>query len=106
MVPKRVLEAFFHFYAGKHERAYSAWDSGRWLLEMEAKETAGDQQAHLHVAFAYAAMGWKDAALAEIARAKEKPDGFMMAALYAHAGDRDAALRLLEQVHVDRVNNY
>jgi hypothetical protein len=43
-------------------------------------------------------MGWKDAALAEIARAKDKPDGFMMAALFAHTGDRDAALRSLEQV--------
>src|SRR5438094_3723726 len=106
MVPKRVLEAFFHFYAGNKERAYTALDSARWLLEMEAKENPGDQQAHLHVAFADAAMGWKDAALAEIARAKEKPDGFMMAALYAHAGDRDAALRLLEQVPVERENNY
>src|SRR5882724_3555804 len=106
MVPKRVLEAFFHFYAGNKERAYTALDSARWLLEMEAKENPGDQQAHLHVAFAYAAMGWKDAALAEISRAKEKPDGFMMAALYAHAGDRDAALRLLEQVPVERENNY
>src|SRR5438034_784579 len=106
MVPKRVLEAFFHFYAGNKERAYTALDSARWLLEMEAKENPGDQQAHQHVAFAYAAMGWKDAALAEIARAKEKPDGFMMAALYAHAGDRDAALRLLEQVPVERENNY
>src|SRR5881392_2565577 len=70
MVPKRVLEAFFHFYAGNKERAYTALDSARSLLEMEAKENPGDQQAHLHVAFAYAAMGWKDAALAEIARAR------------------------------------
>jgi hypothetical protein len=42
-------------------------------------------------------MGWKDAALAEIARAKDKPDASMMAWLFAHAGDRDAALRHLEQ---------
>lgn len=41
--------------------------------------------------------GWKDAALAEISRAKEKPDGWGMAALFAHAGDHDAALRSLEQ---------
>src|SRR5437762_8440433 len=106
MVPKGFVEGLIHFYAGNKERAYTALDSARWLLEMEAKENPGDQQAHLHVAFAYAAMGWKDAALAEIARAQEKPDGFMMAALYAHAGDRDAALRLLEQVPVERENNY
>ena len=94
------LKVLIHFYAGNKERAYTALDSARWILEMEAKENPGDQQAHLHVAFAYAAMGWKDAALAEIARAKEKPDGFTMAALFAHAGERDAALRLLEQVPV------
>jgi TolB-like protein/Flp pilus assembly protein TadD len=106
MVPKGFLEGWIHFYAGNKERAYAALDSVRWILEAEAKENPGDQQAHLHVAFAYAVMGWKDAALAEIARAKEKPDGFMMAALYAHAGDRDAALRLLEQVPAERENNY
>jgi len=47
---------------------------------------------------AYAAMGWKDAALAEVARAKETPNGWPMAALLVHAGERDAALRLLEQL--------
>jgi hypothetical protein len=67
-------------------------------LEVEAKENPGDQQAHLDVALAYAAMGWKDAALAEIARAKDKPDELSMAALFALAGERDAALRSLEQV--------
>ena len=44
MVPKRVLEAFFfHFYAGNKERAYTALDSARWILEMEAKENPGNQ---------------------------------------------------------------
>ena len=75
MVPKGFLEGWIHFYAGNKERAYTALDSARWILEMEAKENPGDQQAHLYVALTYAAMGWKDAALAEIARAKDKPDG-------------------------------
>jgi TolB-like protein/Tfp pilus assembly protein PilF len=98
MVPKGFLEGLIHFYAGNKERAYTALDSARWILEMEAKENPGDQQAHLHVALAYAAMGWKDAALAEIARAKDKPDEWTMATLFTHAGERDAALRLLEQL--------
>ena len=98
MVPKGFLEGWIHFYAGNKERAYTALDSARWILEMEAKENPGDQRAHLDVAIAYAAMGWKDAALAEIARAKDKPDGWQMAALFVHAGERDAALRLLEQL--------
>jgi hypothetical protein len=66
-------------------------------LEVEAKENPGDWQTHLPVALAYAAMGWKDAALAEIARARDGPYGLEMPTLFAHAGERDAALRLLEQ---------
>ncbi len=98
MVPKEFVEGWIHFYAGNKERAYAALDSVRWILEVEAKENPGDQEAHLKVAMAYAAMGWKDAALAEIARAKDKPDAWPMAALLVHAGERDAALRLLEQL--------
>ena len=98
MVPKEFLEGLIHFYAGNKERAYSALDSARWMLEVEAQENPGDQQAHLNVAFAYAAMGWKNAALAEVARAKVKPDEFIMALLFALVGERDAALRLLEQI--------
>jgi serine/threonine protein kinase/tetratricopeptide (TPR) repeat protein len=98
MVPKEFLEGLIHFYAGNKERAYSALDSARWMLEVEAQENPGDQQAHLNVAFAYAAMGWKNAALAEVARAKVKPDEFIMALLFALVGERDVALRLLEQI--------
>ena len=50
------------------------------------------------MAFAYAAMGWKDAALAEVSRAKVKPDEFIMALLFALVGERDGALRFLEQI--------
>jgi serine/threonine protein kinase/Flp pilus assembly protein TadD len=105
MIPKGFLEGLIHFYAGNKERAYIALDSARWILEMEAKENPGDQGAHFAVALSYAAMGWKDAALAEIARAKEKPDGLLMAALFAHAGERDAALRSLEQAPAE-LNRY
>jgi len=67
--PKRVLEAFFHFYAGTRSVRIRA-RFGRWLLEMEAKENPGDQQA-LCTWLCLPAMGWKDAALAEISRAKK-----------------------------------
>jgi TolB-like protein/Tfp pilus assembly protein PilF len=98
MIPKEFLEGWIHLYAGNKERAYMALDSVRWILEMEAKENPGDQEAHVHVAMAYVAMGWKDAALAEVARAKVKPDGWPMAVLLVHAGEHDAALRQLEQL--------
>jgi serine/threonine protein kinase/tetratricopeptide (TPR) repeat protein len=98
IVPKGFLEGWIHFYAGNKERAYTALDSARWILEMEAKEDPGDQGAHFALAMAYAAMGWKDAALAEIARAKNKLDGWPMAMLLVHAGERDAALHHLEEL--------
>ena len=43
MVPKGFVEGMIHFYAGNKERAYTALDSARWILEMEAKENPGDQ---------------------------------------------------------------
>ena len=43
MVPKGFVEGMIHFYAGNKERAYTALDSVRWILEMEAKENPGDQ---------------------------------------------------------------
>jgi tetratricopeptide (TPR) repeat protein len=95
MVPKGFVEGMIHFYAGNKERAYTALDSARWILEMEAKENPGDEEAHQYVAMAYAAMGWKDAALAENAG---DTDGLSKAWLFAHAGERDAALRQLEQL--------
>jgi TolB-like protein len=90
MVPKGFVEGMIHFYAGNKERAYTAFDSARWILEVEAEEDLGDQGAHFAVAMAYAAMGWKDAALAEIARVKNKLDAWPMAVLLVHAGERDA----------------
>ena len=98
LVPKGFLEGLIHFYAGNKERAYTAFDSARWILEVEARENPGDLRTHFLVALAYAAMGWKDAALAEVTRARDKPDGLVMAALFAIAGERDAALRHLEQL--------
>ena len=106
MVPKGFVEGLIHFYAGNKERAYTALDAARWILEMEAKENRGDLMAHFHVAIAYAAMGWKEAALAEVARAKVKPDGLYLAALFAHAGERDAALRVLEQIPAELKQYY
>src|SRR4029077_290845 len=95
MVPKGFVEGMIHFYAGNKERAYTALDSVRWILEMEAKENPSDEQAHQYLAMAYPAMGWKDAALAENAG---DTDGLSKAWLFARPGERDAALRQLEQL--------
>jgi TolB-like protein/Tfp pilus assembly protein PilF len=95
MVPKGFIEGMIHLYAGNKEHAYTAIDSARWILETEAQENPGDEEAHHYVAMAYAAMGWNDAALAENAG---DTDGLSKAWLFARAGERDAALRQLEQL--------
>lgn len=98
MVPKGFVEGLVHFYSGHLEDAYSTLDSARWMLEVQARENAGQTEAHYHVALAYASMGWKDAAKAEVARSETEPDDLEMAVLFAHLGDRDSALPLLERV--------
>ena len=67
------------------------------MLELKAQENAGEMEGHYHVALAYAAMGWSDAAKAEISRSDKTPPAGNMATLFAQLGDRDSALPLLEQ---------
>ena len=96
-VPKGFVEGLIHFWAGHLQEAYANLDSARWMLEIEAQENAGQPEAHYHVALAYAAMGWSDAAKSEIARSYKKPDVFQMASLFVLLGDHDSALPLIEQ---------
>ena len=96
-VPKGFVEGLVHFWAGHLQEAYASLDSARWMLEIKAQENAGAAEGHYHVALAYAAMGWSDAAKAEIARSDKTPPAGAMATLFAQLGDRDSALPLLEQ---------
>jgi len=103
MVPKGFVEGLVHFWAGHLEEAYASLDSVRWMLEVEAQESEaeesfGQAESHYHVASAYAAMGWSDAAKAQIARAYKKPDSGQMATVFTLLGDHDSALPLLELV--------
>ena len=68
------------------------------MLEVETQESAGQAEAHYHLALTYAAMGWSDAAKAEIARAYKKPDPGQMATFFTVLGDYDSAFPLLEQL--------
>jgi len=96
-VPKGFVEGLVHFWAGHLQEAYASLDSARWMLELKAQENAGEAEWHYYVALAYAAMGWSDAAKAEIARSGKTPAAGAMATLFAQLGDRDSALPLLEQ---------
>jgi len=97
-VPKGFVEGLIHFWAGHSQEAYASLDSARWMLEVETQESAGQAEAHYHLALAYAAMGWSDAAKAEIARAYKKPDPGQMASFFTVLGDYDSAFPLLEQL--------
>ena len=97
-VPKGFVEGLVHFWAGHLQKAYASLDSARWMLEVEARESAGHAEAHYHLALTYAAMGWSDAAKAEIARASKKPDPGQMASFFTVLGDYDSAFPLLEQL--------
>jgi tetratricopeptide (TPR) repeat protein len=97
-VPKGFVEGLVHFWAGNLQEAYASLDSARWMLEVEARESAAHAEAHYHLGLTYAAMGWSDAAKAEIARAYKKPDPGQMASFFTVLGDHDSAFPLLEQV--------
>jgi hypothetical protein len=97
-VPKGFVEGLIHFWDGHLQEAYASLDSARWMLEGKAQENAGEPQRHYHVALAYAAMGWSDAAKAEIARAYKKPDPGQMASFFTVLGDYDSAFPVLEEL--------
>jgi tetratricopeptide (TPR) repeat protein len=97
-VPKGLVEGLVHFWAGHLQEAYASLNSVRWMLEVEARESAVQAEAHYHLALTYAAMGWRDAAKAEIARAYKKPDPGQMASFFTVLGDYDSAFPLLEQL--------
>jgi tetratricopeptide (TPR) repeat protein len=97
MAPKNFIRGLVQFYAGDREAAFATLDSTRWILEVEAREKAGDTEAHFLLAVAYAAMGWADAAIAEAGRSKEKLDDYRMAIVLAHSGKVEPALSALER---------
>jgi hypothetical protein len=61
---------------------------------------------HFLLALAYAGMGWKDAAKAEIARSKEKLDDWGTAVLFGNLGEADPALPALERIAAERWSNH
>jgi TolB-like protein len=106
MVPKSFVQGMVQFYAGDREGAYATLNSSRWMLEVEAKENADPMDPHFLLALAYAGMGWKDAAKAEIARSKEKLDDWGTAVLFGNLGEADPALPALERIAAERWSNH
>jgi serine/threonine-protein kinase len=100
-------EAILRLYAGDFARAYECFDAERWKIEVAVSDAPQSSSAHSALAFYYARMGWKEAAVAEAARAQElEPplDIFGKVALcinlaraYAWAGEPDQAFKQIER---------
>jgi TolB-like protein len=105
MAPKSFVQGMVQFYSGDREGAYATLDGSRWMLEVEARENPDSMEPHFFVALAYAGMGWKEAAKAEVARSKEKLDDWGTAILFGHLGESDPALPALERIAAERWSN-
>jgi TolB-like protein len=105
MVPKSFVQGMVQFYAGDRESAYATLDNSRWMLEVEARENPDRMEPHFLLALAYAGMGWKDAARAEVARSKEKLDDWQTAVLFGNLGEVDPALPALQRIAAERWSN-
>ena len=66
--PRAFSEGLVHFYAGDYAAAYAFFDSARPQYEIAARDEPDSVDAHEHLAWVYALMGWKELALAEVYR--------------------------------------
>jgi TolB-like protein/Flp pilus assembly protein TadD len=104
--PKAYSEGVIHLYSGDRARAYQCFDSVRWKLEVDVHDRPLAAGLHLNLARLYACMGWKEAAMAEAARAIELENSqgvppklrfhSSFAQVYAWTGEPDLALKHLE----------
>ena len=104
MVPKKFIRGLIQWSAGDREGAYATLDSIRWILEVDAREKAGDMDAHFLLAVTYAAMGWADAAKAEAGLSTEKMDAYAMAVILRLLGEVEPALSALERADLTSKN--
>lgn len=66
--PRAFSEGLIHFYAADYAAAYASFDSARPQYERAARDEPDSVDAHEHLAWIYALMGWKELALAEVYR--------------------------------------
>jgi TolB-like protein/Tfp pilus assembly protein PilF len=105
---KTYNEGIIRLYAGDHARAYECFDTERWKAEVEVRDDPLSAGNHSALAFLYARLGWKEAALAEATRALELEPPvdvfanvafhFNLARAYAWAAEPDSALKQVEQL--------
>ena len=106
--PKEYLEGALYTFLNDKQRAHSAFQRARPILEKAIQEGSDDASRHMTLGMVLAGLGEKDAAIAEGKRAvallpesQDALDGpkmtLMLAQIYAWTGENDAALELLQR---------
>jgi tetratricopeptide (TPR) repeat protein len=106
--PKEYLEGALYTFLNDKQRAHSAFQRARPILEKAIQEGSDDASRHMMLGMVLAGLGEKDAAIAEGKRAvallpesQDALDGpkmtLALAQIYAWTGENDAAFELLER---------
>lgn len=104
-VSKLYNEGLLQLWAGNRERARACFDSARWRFEVDLKDNPKSAINHFSVAYIYAVLGWKEAAMAEAAHGielektmpPERRFPLGLAETYAWAGEPDLAWHKLQE---------
>jgi tetratricopeptide (TPR) repeat protein len=106
--PKEYLEGALYTFLNDKQRAHSAFQRARPILEKAIQQGFDDASRHMTLGMVLAGLGEKDAAIAEGKRAiallpesQDALDGpkttLALAQIYAWTGENDAAFELLER---------
>ena len=106
--PKEYLEGALYSFLNDKQRAHSAFQRARPILEKAIQQGFDDASRHMTLGMVLAGLGEKDAAIAEGKRAvallpesQDALDGpkmtLALAQIYAWTGENNAALELLER---------
>jgi TolB-like protein/Flp pilus assembly protein TadD len=107
--PKAFLEGLLYYYQGDKTKAQTALEHARVMVEQLIRESPDDAARHAMLGQILAALGQKDAAIAEGKRATElqpeSQDAFdgprisaRLAEIYVWVGEYDQAFRLLDHL--------
>jgi TolB-like protein/Flp pilus assembly protein TadD len=107
--PKAFLEGLLYYYEGDKMKAQTAFEHARVMVEQLIRQSPDDAARHAMLGQILAALGQKDAAIAEGKRAvelqPESQDAFdgpqvsvHLAEIYAWVGEHDEAFRLLDHL--------
>ena len=107
--PRAFLEGVLYRFQGEELKAQASFEQARTVAERLVRETPGDAPRRAMLGQVLAALGQKNAAIAEGKRAAEllpeSEDAFggpyitgVLAQIYARTGEHDEAFRLLDHL--------